>query len=88
MRYLSVSKGVEGKIKQQPEGFIVKEITGKGIVLEQDRTYSANELGLEEQADGKFAVFVLQKKNWNTIQALIAIAKKLKRISEMLLTLS
>ncbi|MGC8676276.1 MAG: tRNA pseudouridine(13) synthase TruD [Candidatus Micrarchaeia archaeon] len=79
MKYLSKSPGTKGTIKQSAEDFVVKEIIDTGIVLEPNRKYAPDELGKRENAESKFAVLVLQKKNWNTIQALIAIAKKLGR---------
>jgi len=79
MRYLSESKGTEGTIKRSPQDFIVKEITRKGRIIEPDRTYSADELGEVEDKEGKFVTFVLQKSEWNTIQALQTIAKRLGR---------
>ncbi|MGC8671571.1 MAG: tRNA pseudouridine(13) synthase TruD [Candidatus Micrarchaeia archaeon] len=79
MQFMSKSEGVLGSIKQKPQDFIVKEITDTGIALELNRHYTANELGKTENLEGKFATFVLQKTNWNTVQALIAIAKRLGR---------
>ncbi|MGC8567644.1 MAG: tRNA pseudouridine(13) synthase TruD [Candidatus Micrarchaeia archaeon] len=71
---LSKLKKVKGTIKAQPSDFIVKEITLNGIVLELDKNYSNADLGLESK-EGKFVIFVMQKENWNTIQALREIAK-------------
>lgn len=75
---LSISRldGIGGTIKSRPEDFIVKEITGKGIILEPDRQYTPQELNGEEVPEGKFTTFILQKTNWTTIGALIEIAKK------------
>ena len=73
MLCLSKGKGVGGTIKESADDFIVREITKEGFVLELDKKYSMH------ATPGKFAVFVLQKKNWNTQEALIAIAKRLRR---------
>lgn len=77
MLTLSRHQGTGGVIKQAPEDFVVKEITSKGKVLQPNTKYSASSLGLEEKRDGKHICFVLQKRDWNTVDALIAIAKKL-----------
>ncbi len=79
MIYLSKSEGVGGEIKKMPEDFKVMEITQNGIVIQLDRLYAPNDLKMKEDKESEFAVFVLQKKNWNTVQALIEIAKRLKR---------
>ena len=75
MRTLSESKGIGGEIKASANDFIVKEITEGGIVLGLGEKYSAAETGRTEDPAGDFTVFVLQKSNWNTIQALQKIAK-------------
>jgi tRNA pseudouridine13 synthase len=67
-----------GAVKSFPEDFIVEEITRSGRTLEAGKKYSPDMLGLEEKP-GKFCVFVMQKKNWNTSQALRAISKLLGR---------
>ena len=79
MLTLSRGKGLGGEVKKLPEDFKVMEITSGGRVVEQDRVFSADELGERESADGKFCTFVLQKKNWNTISAVTAVAKLLRR---------
>ena len=66
-------------MKSSASSFIVKEITGRGKVLEPGRMYSRAELDEEEAAEGKFATFVLQKKDWNTVQVLVDMAKRLGR---------
>jgi tRNA pseudouridine13 synthase len=55
--------------KVKPEDFIVEEIDFTGRVLK------LNEKIVEENKKGDQTLFVLQKKNWNTLQALNAIAK-------------
>ncbi len=76
MLTLSKGIGIEGTFEKNPDTFVVKEIAENGTMMQQDRRYSAEELGLAENHDGKFAVFVLQKRNWNTIQALEAVSRK------------
>jgi len=56
----------------KPEEFIVEEILEDGTVLEAGRQFS------REDSPGKFCHFVLQKKGWNTAQALDAVAKCLR----------
>ncbi len=77
MLTLARSKGIGGAIKQSPEDFVVKEITGRGIVLEPNTQYDASILEIPKPLEGKYISFVLQKRDWNTIGALIEIAKKL-----------
>ncbi len=77
MLTLSRHAGTGGSIKKSPEDFIVKEITSRGVVLQPNTAYDAASLGAEEAHDGKHITFVLQKRDWNTVDALIAIAKKM-----------
>jgi len=88
MYYLSKTEGIKGKIKSQAEDFIVEEITKTGKVLEINKEYTAAELGFgtaennennENNNKKRFAIFVMQKKNWNTIQALKAVARSIKK---------
>ena len=74
---LTKHAGTGGLIKQAPEDFVVKEITSRGFVLQPDFRYDAKSLGMEEAPEGKHISFVLQKRDWNTVDALIAISKKL-----------
>ncbi len=69
---------IEGKIKGSAEDFVVEEITKNGTVLEVNGQYTAQDIGLESKP-GKFSVFVLQKRNWNTLQALREIARRNRR---------
>ncbi len=73
---LRKSKGeqVEGAIKADAEDFLVEEIAKSGATIEKDRKYSAQDLGFDS-AGGKFSVFVLQKRDWNTMQACREVAK-------------
>ncbi len=79
MENLSTVKKVKAEIKRAPEDFLVQEITSNGTVLSLDRAYLPGELGFSEQESGKFVAFVLQKRDWNTAQALISLAKTLGR---------
>ncbi|OJI07799.1 MAG: tRNA pseudouridine(13) synthase TruD [Candidatus Micrarchaeum sp. ARMAN-1] len=66
---------MEGNIlilKSSPEDFIVKEITRSYTVLEQGASYSREELKYPE--GNEFTIFAMQKRGWNTLQALGAIA--------------
>jgi tRNA pseudouridine13 synthase len=76
---LSNSRGTGGRIKQSHDDFVVREITRSGRVLELGKTYTAAELGEAEVPDGKQITFVLQKRNWNTINAVQAVAKWMGR---------
>ncbi len=57
----------------QPEEFIVEEISLDGTVLESSK--QVEKVSIE---NGKFCHFVLEKKLWNTVQALNAIASYLR----------
>lgn len=78
---LRLAKGqrARGAIKSRAEDFLVEEITGNGTILQINRKYSASDLAMQEDPNGKFAIFVLQKTNWNTSQALKAIARRFRR---------
>ncbi|EQD44710.1 tRNA pseudouridine synthase D TruD [mine drainage metagenome] len=69
---------VEGTIKNSAEDFVVEEIAKNGRVMEIDRQYTPDDLGMQS-SPGKFSVFVLQKKDWNTVQALKMVARKASR---------
>lgn len=60
----------------QAEEFIVEEITVNGTVLEVDKKFEKVE---PTPTDGRnqFTWFILQKTNWNTQQALDALAQKI-----------
>ncbi len=80
MLTLSKSHGIGGTVKYTPEDFIVEEIAQNGAVLELGRVYSAAELGFGEASqDAKFTLFVMQKRDWNTVQALRTIARRARR---------
>lgn len=79
MLTLSSGAKLKGTIKAEPNDFIVEEITDNGTILELDKKYSNGDLGINASEAGDFSVFVMQKSNWNTIQALRALTKKLKK---------
>jgi len=70
LSYLSSSPGIGGEIKKTPEDFLVEEIMQDGTVLEAGKSFS------RQSSDGDFTHFVMEKKNWNTIQAVGALSKK------------
>ena len=74
MLLLSKTKGVGGVIKGAPEDFIVEEITKAGTTLRVDKRYTSQEAGMASSDSGRFAVFVMQKRNWNTAQAAKTVA--------------
>lgn len=78
---LTLSQGgkATGQLKTKPEDFIVEEITKSGSILEINKKYSPAELGFEPSADGNISLFIMQKKGWNTLQALKELARKLRR---------
>jgi tRNA pseudouridine13 synthase len=77
MLTLTKGRGIGGVIKRTPEDFVVKEIMQNGTILEPDVTYTAESLGMNEAKEGKHITFVLQKRDWNTLNALLAIAKNM-----------
>ncbi len=79
MLTLSKSNGTGGTIKTSADTFVVEEISKNGTILRIGEEYSSGDLGETESKDGKFARFVLEKSDWNTIQALREIARKFGR---------
>ncbi len=69
--YLSQTPGIGGRLKEFAEDFVVEEITLQGKVLRVGKKVRM------ESEKGEFAHFVLQKRNWNTLQALKEISWKL-----------
>ncbi len=80
------------KFKFAPEEFVVEEVAQNGVVLERGKTYSIEQfqdicLGgktveklqeLSQEHRGQwFSWFVMEKREWNTSQAMGAIASKL-----------
>ena len=78
---LRLSKGsrARGRIKSTADDFVVEEIARNGTALGIGKEIAAEALGMEENPDGKFAVFVMQKRDWNTTQALKALARRMRR---------
>ncbi len=80
-----ITRPIHGKIKFSAEDFIVEEITNNGTVLEKDKIFNempfivADDTKVKKVEGNNFSLFIMQKKNWNTIQALTEIARKLGR---------
>lgn len=79
MLTLSSGKGTGGRIKSSPEDFIVREIESNGTTLMEGMKYSPSDVGEEQDESGEFTKFILQKRDWDTIHALITIGKKFGR---------
>ncbi|MEM0475777.1 MAG: tRNA pseudouridine(13) synthase TruD [Candidatus Norongarragalinales archaeon] len=60
-----------------PEEFVVEEITRGGVVLEIDTPVNLGAPQDQTLTRDYFTRFVLQKKNWNSMQALSEIARRL-----------
>lgn len=69
--YLSKLEGVGGAMRRSPEDFIVEEIMKDGTLLEINKK-------IQRDGEGDFTHFILQKRNWDTIQALKEIGRKLR----------
>ncbi|MDE1833426.1 MAG: tRNA pseudouridine(13) synthase TruD, partial [Candidatus Micrarchaeota archaeon] len=78
MLRLSSSPRMAGSIKASAQDFVVEEILGACRVLEKDINYPDCPIQLSA-FDPKFSVFIMQKENWNTVQALRAVANALRR---------
>lgn len=59
-------------IKEKPEDFVVEEITSEGEILEVGKPQAW------KGGEGDYLIFVLEKKNWDTIGALREIAIRAK----------
>jgi len=70
--YTTDSDGIGGRIKQQPEDFVVEEVTPEGIVLEVGKQRAMN-----AGNPGSFVHCTLEKKNWDTMRAVKEIARRL-----------
>jgi len=77
---LSKAKKAQGTIKGFAEDFVVEEIAPNGTLIERNKMYTQNNFSIQADAaaEQKFSVFILQKMNWNTVQALRAIAKRFR----------
>lgn len=68
--YKSSASGVGGRIKQQPQDFVVEEVTPEGVILE---------VGVDNpggQAPADYTVFTLEKTNWDTMRAVKEISNR------------
>ena len=73
LSFLSKNPGIGGTLKNEPEDFLVEEISNGGTVLELNSQIK----GPATAQSGKFVHFILQKKDWSTSYAVNAMAKKL-----------
>ena len=71
LAYRSRTPGIGGIIKDSPRDFIVEEVTLDGTRLRNAKA------ARHAAGTGEYAHFVLEKTNWNTVQALQAIAAQL-----------
>ena len=69
--YLSQTPGIGGKLKESAEDFAVEEITAGGEVLVLGKKIR------KRGKKGEFTHFVLEKRDWNTVQALKEVAGRL-----------
>jgi len=69
--YGSSSPGIGGRLKDEPGDFIVREITPEGAVLDLEGDAEG------DMRPGDYTHFTLVKENWDTMQALRVIAKRL-----------
>ena len=78
---LRLSKGsrARGRIKSTADDFRVEEIARNGTILGIGNEIRAESLGMDENPEGKFALFVMQKRDWNTTQALKTLARRMRR---------
>ena len=76
---LSKSDKIKGIIKSSPDDFLVEEIGLDGRVFELGSAYSPGSDSGSSGDDCKFSNFIMQKKDWNTVQALRSIAKSFRR---------
>ena len=78
MLLITETGGTGGTLRSSSEDFVVKEITENGTTLESGTAYSGEQLGRAgDGGRGKHIEFVMEKRNWNTVDALIAVAKRL-----------
>jgi len=69
LAYLSKASGISGTLKADAPDFLVEEIGLDG------KAFGIGEKIEGTEEDGDFTHFVLEKKNWNTSQALKKIAE-------------
>jgi tRNA pseudouridine13 synthase len=73
--YSTTSKGIEGRLRQRPDDFIVKEVLVNEMIAEPGGQYRI------QRDTGGFLVCILEKRGLDTFTAIRRIAEKLK-ISE------
>ena len=71
LAYVSKEPGIGGTIKNRLEDFLVEEVMQDGAVLKLNKKVS------KPSQPGDFTHFVLQKKGWNTVQALHELGVRL-----------
>jgi tRNA pseudouridine13 synthase len=72
--YKTSAAGIGGWIKQQPDDFVVEEVTQDGVLLEA----GVDGIVLQHASEGRFVHCTLEKKNWDTMRAVKEIARRLK----------
>ena len=71
-------RGLTVEFKQQsPEEFVVEEIAEDGTIFEVGKTYALGKPEDQTLERDYFTHFVLEKREWNTLQALGALAARL-----------
>ncbi len=71
MNFRSTSPGIGGTLKAKPEDFIVEEISTDGTVFQINQE-------IQNEGEGRFTHFILQKTDWSTSSAVLEIAKRLR----------
>ena len=70
--YASKTEGIEGKIREKVEDFIVEEVTPEGEILKVGKDY-----GFNVEKRSRYLVFLLEKYNWDTFKAIDVLARHL-----------
>ncbi len=76
--YASKSLGIGGRIRQFLEDFVVEEVLADGSRSEVEPAGKASQVS----GKGRYLVCVLVKRNWDTILAVVAVAKHLGMSTE------
>jgi len=71
LAHLSKTPGIGGALKESPEDFVVEEMAQDGTVLKIGKAFR------RKPGKGRFTLFVLQKSDWTTPQALKALGERL-----------
>jgi tRNA pseudouridine13 synthase len=69
--YYTHSPGIRGRLKQQPEDFVVEEVDAHGSLVSLEGDSSTDDI------PGAYTHFTLVKRNWDTMRAVKEISKKL-----------